>query len=325
METFHSSRACLPKLCCSIAAAGLFIAGILITGAYPHSNLNNRNFNRTNAAAHETNLPSGDFTLAAKRLAVTQASNKAFYKHLDEQNGKNHTNSNQRSPFQQNLKAIAAARLEAIQANKDALYAKLDTTIAEIEDNALAKLDQVLTKLEQNAAEHTHRTRRARSPGSSATTKAETTTEWFLRKLATSPFPIKTIRAFEKALSILTHTVPKNESEYTTGNKRWKREPSVYPFQVTDLLEYEVRNKHSQNKILGEKIAKILHQNTDLSDKIAEEYQTPSEKLKRDPIMALVTRTISTYMLIKHSKNGKEKSQEENLSSWGEPFFKKKE
>jgi hypothetical protein len=90
-------------------------------------------------------------------------------------------------------------------------------------------------------------------------------------------------------------------------------------------LEYEVRNKHSQNKILGEKIAKILHQNTDLSDQIAANYQTPSEKLKKDPIMALVTKTLSTYMLVRHSKNGKETSQEENLSPWGEPFFKKKE
>jgi hypothetical protein len=90
-------------------------------------------------------------------------------------------------------------------------------------------------------------------------------------------------------------------------------------------LEYEVRNKHSQNKILGEKITKILHQNTDLSDEIAANYQTPSEKLKKDPIMALVTKTLSTYMLVRHSKNGKEKSQEENLSPWREPFFKKRE
>jgi hypothetical protein len=51
----------------------------------------------------------------------------------------------------------------------------------------------------------------------------------------------------------------------------------------------------------------------------------PPEKLKKDPIMALVTRTISTYMLVKHSKNGKEKSQEKKFSPWGEPFFKKKE
>jgi hypothetical protein len=53
------------------------------------------------------------------------------------------------------------------------------------------------------------------------------------------------------------------------------------------------------------KWCKILKQNTDLSDKIAEEYQTPSEKLKKDPIMALVTRTVSTYMLLKHNRNGK--------------------
>jgi hypothetical protein len=118
---------------------------------------------------------------------------------------------------------------------------------------------------------------------------------------------------------------PQKRSEYATGIKCSKREPSVYPFQITDLLEYEVRNKHSQNKILGEKVAKILHQNTDLSDEIAADSQTPSEKLKKDPIMALVTKTLSTYMLVRHSKNAKDKSQEENLSPWGEPFFKKKE
>jgi hypothetical protein len=307
MATVHSSRPCLPKLCCSIAAVGFFITGILLTGAYPHKNLDHFNLNQTDIITNGTNLISTE-NFALKEVTANRVSR-----------------SYQKSPFQKELKAIAAARLEAIHANKDTLYAQLDTTIAEIEDNALAKLDQVLTKLEQNAADHKRRTRRARSPGSSATTKEETTTEWFLRNLATSPFPIKTIHAFEKALNILTHTVPQKKSEYATGIKRWKREPSVYPFQVTDLLEYEVRNKHSQNKILGEKIAKILNQNTDLSNKIAEEYQTPSEKLKKDPIMALVTRMISPYMLVKHSKNGKEESHEENLSPWGEPFFKKKE
>ncbi len=72
-------------------------------------------------------------------------------------------------------------------------------------------------------------------------------------------------------------------------------------------------------------MAQILKQNTDLSDKIAEEYQTPLEKLKKDPVMALVTRTISTYMLIKHSKNGKEKSKQEDLSPWRNPFFNKQD
>ncbi len=99
----------------------------------------------------------------------------------------------------------------------------------------------------------------------------------------------------------------------------------MHPVAITDLLEYEVKNKHNQNKILGDKVAQILKQNTDLSDKIAEEYQTPSEKLKKDPIMALVTRTVSTYMLLRHNNNRKANPKTDDFSSWGEPFFKKKE
>jgi hypothetical protein len=147
-------------------------------------------------------------------------------------------------------------------------------------------------------------------------------------RMARSPRAIKTIQALEAAIAKFQTNKPEPKyqiSEYATGNKHWKRGPSVYPFQVTNILENEVRKKHSQNKILGKKVAKILHQNTDLSNKVTEEYQTPSEKLKKDPIMALVTRTVSTHMPIKHSKNGKEKSKAEDLSQWGEPFFKKKE
>jgi hypothetical protein len=85
MATVHSSRTCLPKLCCSIAAVGLFIAGILITGAYPHPDLGDFTLNRTDVIANETNLTStGNLTLAAERLAFIQASNKALYDHLDE-------------------------------------------------------------------------------------------------------------------------------------------------------------------------------------------------------------------------------------------------
>jgi len=131
--------------------------------------------------------------------------------------------------------------------------------------------------------------------------------------LASSLFPFTGFTSIGAALHL------------ATGLRRSKRAPSVYPFEITDLLDYEARKKHSQNKILGEKIAKILHQNTDFADEIASSSQTPSEKLKKDPIMALVTRTISTYMLVKHSKNAKELYKEENLSPWGEPFFKKKE
>jgi len=131
------------------------------------------------------------------------------------------------------------------------------------------------------------------------------------------------IQALEAAIARFDQQ-PKPEyqiSEYATGNRRWKRALSVHPIEITELLNYEVQKKHNRNKILGDKVAQILKQNTDLSDKIA----TPSEKLKKDPVMALVTRTISTYMLVKHSKNGKEKSKQEDLSPWGNPFFNKQD
>jgi hypothetical protein len=81
MATVHSTRTCLPKLCCSLAAVGLFIAGIIITGAYPHSNLDSFHLNRTHK---EQNLASpGNFTLAAERMAFIQAGNKDLYDQMD--------------------------------------------------------------------------------------------------------------------------------------------------------------------------------------------------------------------------------------------------
>jgi len=246
MATVHSSRTCLPKLCCSIAAIGLFIAGILITGAYPHSNIDNHDFN---AAANKTNLTStGNFTLAAERLALIQASNKALYENLDE------------------------------------------------------ALDRINKNVQRNKE--------------------------LADQISRSPRAVRTIQALEAAIAMFEQNQPEPEyqtSEYATGNRRWKRAPSVHPVEIMELLNYEVQKKHNRNKILGDKVAQILKQNTDLSDKIAEEYQTPSEKLKKDPIMALVTRMVSTYMLVKHSKNGKDKSKPVDLSPWGEPFFKRKD
>jgi hypothetical protein len=228
---------------------GLFTAGILITGAYPHPDLNDHHHNQTNSSANKTNLtPTGNATLAAKRLAFIQASNEALYAHLDE---------------------------------------------------ALARINK---NLQQNKE--------------------------LANRISRSPRAIKTIQALEAAIAMFEQTKPEPEyqtSEYATHNRRWKRAPRVHPVEITELLNYEVQNKHSKNKILGDKVAPILKQNTDLSDKIAEEYQKPSEKLKKDPIMALVTRTVSTYMLLKHNRNVKTHPKTDNFSSCGEPFFKKKE
>jgi hypothetical protein len=230
-------------------AIGLFTAGILITGAYPHPDLNDHHHNQTNSSANETNLtPTGNATLAAERLAFIQASNEALYAHLDE---------------------------------------------------ALARINK---NLQQNKE--------------------------LANRISRSPRAIKTIQALEAAIAMFEQNQPEPEyqtSEYATGNRRWKRAPSVHPVEIMELLNYEAQNKHSKNKILGDKVVQILRQNTDLSDKIVEEYQTPSEKLKKDPIMALVTRTVSTYMLLKHNCNGKTNPKTDDFSSWGEPFFKKEE
>jgi hypothetical protein len=248
MATVYSSRTCLPKFCCSIVAIRSITAIILITGAYPHTDLHNHH-NQTDPSTNTTNLNStGNYTLATEALAFIQASNKELHAHLDE---------------------------------------------------ALARINKNLQRNKELAD-----------------------------RISRSPRAIRTIQALEAAIAMFEQNHPEPEyqtSEYATGNRRWKRAPSVHPIEITELLNYEVQKKHNKNKILGDKVAQILKQNTDLSDKIAEEYQTPSEKLKKDPIMALVTKTVSTYMLIRHSKNRKATPKAEYFSSWGEPFFKKKE
>jgi hypothetical protein len=185
---------------------------------------------------------------------------------------------------------LAAEGLAFIQASNEALYAHLDEA-----------LDRINKNIQQNKE--------------------------LVDRISRSPRAIKTIQALEAAIAMFERNQPEpvyQTSEYATGNRRWKRAPSVHPVEITDLLNYEAQRKHHKNKILGDKVAQILKQNTDLSDKVAEEYQTPSEKLKKDPIMALVTKTVSTYMFLRHSRDRKTNTQTEDFS-WGEPFFKKKE
>jgi hypothetical protein len=304
MATVYSTRSCIPKLCCSLAAVGLFIAGILITGAYPHSNFNDLNSNRTQKEAYISSP--GNLTLAAETLAFIEASNKEIHDAMDKALDRIER-SMQRIPELAEQMSRSTRAAEPSQA--------LDQAAAIFGDYKPKPQYQLSEYATGNRQRWKRNTGVESKESSTASTppKTETTAEWFLQNLAYSLFPFTGFTSIGAALHL------------ATGLRRSKRAPSVYPFQVTDLLDYEARKKHSQNKILGEKIAKILHQNTDFSDEIAANSQTPAEKLKKDPIMALVTKTISTYMLVKHSKNAKELSRKENLSPWGEPFFKKKE
>jgi len=99
---------------------------------------------------------------------------------------------------------IAAARLEFIQASNEALH---------------AHLEEVLAKIEQNVQQNKE----------------------LAERISRSPRAIKTIQALEAAIARLAqnHTEPEYQiSEYATGNKRWRRAPSVHPVPITDLLEY---------------------------------------------------------------------------------------
>jgi hypothetical protein len=147
-------------------------------------------------------------------------------------------------------------------------------------------------------------------------------------RISRLPRAIKTIQPLEAAIAIFGQSKQEPEyqiSEYATGSRRWKHTPAIHPVPITDLLDYDVRNHHNQNRILGDKVAQVLQQNTNLSDEISKAYQTPSEKLKRDPIMALVTKTVATYMFLKHNNGAQRYTDTEDFPSWGEPFFKKKE
>jgi hypothetical protein len=189
---------------------GLFTAGVLITGAYPHPDLITPGFelnNRTNSSTSKHN------------------------------------------PDQAQNETIASARLEAIQASNEALQ---------------AHLEQALAKIEKNVQKNKE----------------------FTERISRSPKAIKTIQALEAAIAVFERNNPEPEyqiSEYATGNKRWRHAPSVHPVPITDLLEYDVQNKHNQNRILGEKVAQVLQQNSQLADKISEAYQRRRRSSRRTP------------------------------------------
>jgi hypothetical protein len=134
----------------------------------------------------------------------------------------------------------------------------------------------------------------------------------------------------EAAIAIFDQTKPNPEyevSEYATGNKRWRCSPAQHPVPIQDLLLYDVQARQEKNKILGEKVAKVVSQHIHLAQQASRTYEMPSERLKKDPIMGLVTRTVATYMFLKHNNDQKlnNKMEKNNFSSWGLTFFKKKE
>jgi hypothetical protein len=205
------------------------------------------------------------------------------------------TNSTTREPRtnQPSNETNSSTYLGIIQANNQVLQAQLEQALARIEQNIQKNKD-------------------------------------LAERISRSPRAIQNIQALEAAIAIFGQNKPEPEyevSDYATGNRRWKRSPAQHPMPIQDLLLYDVQNKHHQNKILGDKVAQVVRQNTELAQQISSAYETPSEKLKKDPIMGLVTKTVATYMFLRHNNSPRQNNNQktEDFSSWGEPFFKKKE
>jgi len=108
--------------------------------------------------------------------------------------------------------------------------------------------------------------------------------------------------------------------EYATGNRRWKRTPFQHPIPIQDLLLHDIQARQRTNKILVEKIEKIVLQNEKLAQQASSIYDSPSEKLRKSPIMNILMRTITTYILLHKMNNPKQQ-----YDTLGEPLFKRKE
>jgi hypothetical protein len=190
----------------------IFIAGVFITGAYPHNHLVNKlsyvkGSNQTKATARETE--------------ADQPSNE--------------TNS--------------STYWNVIQANNQALQAQLEQGLARIEQNVQKNKD-------------------------------------LAEQIFRSPRAIQTIKALEAAIAIFGQNKPEPEygvSEYATGNRCWTRSPAQHLVPIQDLLLYDVQNKHEQNKILGDKVAQVVQQNTQLAQQISSAYGPPQKSSRKTP------------------------------------------
>jgi hypothetical protein len=140
-------------------------------------------------------------------------------------------------------------------------------------------------------------------------------------QIARSPRAIKTIKDLDTAIANFTPTRQLAEykiSEYTTGNKHWRRAPSQHLVSIQDLLLHNIQTRQEKNKLLGEKIEKIVLQNQVLAQQASSIYDTPSEKLKKSPIMNILTKMVATYMFMKNMNNPRQDN-----TIWGHNLLQK--
>jgi hypothetical protein len=57
------------------------------------------------------------------------------------------------------------------------------------------------------------------------------------------------------------------------------------------------------------KIEEIIQQNEILTEQASRIYDTPSERLRQNPIMNILTKTVATYMFLRHLNNPREENE----------------
>jgi len=178
----------------------------------------------------------------------------------------------------------SATEMEAIWRGTEALY---------------QQLEQVLAKIQENVQKNCE----------------------LAEQIARSPRAIKTIKDLDTAIANFTPTRQLAEykiSEYTTGNKHWRHAPSQHSVSIQDLLLHNIQTRQEKNKLLGEKIEKIVLQNQVLAQQASSIYDTPSEKLKKSPIMNILTKMVATYMFMKNMNNPRQDN-----TIWGHNLLQK--
>ncbi len=131
--------------------------------------------------------------------------------------------------------------------------------------------------------------------------KATQKTHELEEQIARSPQAIKTIKDLDAAIARFTLNKPVMDyetSSYATGNKCWWHAPSQHPVSIQDLLLHDIRTRQEKNKLLGVKIERIVSQNQALAQQASNIYDPPSEKLKKSPIMNILTKTVATYVFL---------------------------
>jgi hypothetical protein len=130
-------------------------------------------------------------------------------------------------------------------------------------------------------------------------------------RLARSPRAIKTIKDLEAAIAIFppVKLTPEYEvSEYATRNKCLRCNPAQHLGPIQDqLLLHDIQTRQEKNWV--RKPVKSFYKINCWPSKPPACAWGPSEKLKKDPIMNLVTKTVATFMFLKNMNNPKQSNE----------------